>query len=880
MKSLLSRMKDSKKNLSQLRSITSKGARVISKTTQQGARASHIFIKRRKRFFAFWLLRIAIFAVSFVIALAGILFLWIATQPIPSIQSFEERKTVNSTKIYDVTGEVTLYSVGDSINRKPVESSQIDPKIKNAFIAIEDQNFYQHNGIVIHSTIRGILFTVMSKIGLPVDGSGGSTITQQLVKNTLLTNEYRFTRKLKEWFLAVKLEKKYTKEEILTMYLNEIPFGGNMYGIEVATKSFFGTSADNVTIAQAAYLASIPNAPTLFSPYGKNVAKLEQRKNLVLARMQQANMITAQEYQSAKSEVVEFQPKSASKSKAIHFVEHVRAELESRYGSDVVENGGMQVYTTLDWRLQEKAEEIVAKRALENEKAWNAENQALIAIDPKTGGIRAMVGSRGYEDPDIDGKFNVTTAARQPGSSFKPFIYAKAFEMGYTDQTVLFDVPIQFSTTCPANNFTTTANGNCYSPDNYDDAYVGPINLRNALGGSRNVPAVQLMYLVGPQNAVRFARSLGVNTLTNENRYGLTLVLGGGEATLLDMTSSYAVFANDGIKHDTHAISKITDRNGSVIFERTPQAGTAVVSADAARRLNSVLSDNAARASLFGSNSQLFFGADRPVAAKTGTTNNNKDAWLIGYTPDIAIGVWSGNNDNTPMKKGSIISAPAWRDTMNVALGIYGYTPFNAPQAIPLSTKPALRGIWWGNESVFVDTISGKRATEHTPDETKKEIVVSEPHNILHWVSRSDPTGPVPASPSSDSQYARWESAFQSYLAARPNLIPASGTIPTEYDDIHSPEKSPTITITESSLSSGPDQQLSVAWSARDTDLALVRIIVNGNQLAEIPAPDSTFVGTTTVTLPTTLVDSPTITLAVIAVDSVYNKGEDTVRVR
>jgi membrane peptidoglycan carboxypeptidase len=486
-----------------------------------------------------------------------------------------------------------------------------------------------------------------------------------------------------------------------------------------------------------------------------------------------------------------------------------------------------------------------------------------------------MVGSRGYDSTEVDGKFNVATALRQPGSSFKPFIYAAAFEQGFTDQTVIFDLPIQFSTSCPANNYTTTSNGSCYSPDNYDGKFMGPMTLRNALGGSRNIPAVQMMYLVGPAESIRFARTLGINSLQDVSRYGLTLVLGGGEVSLLDMTSAYGVFANDGVKVDSTAINRIEDSTGRVIYEHKP-VGSQVMSSDAARRLSSVLSDNVARAPLFGSNSALNFGSDRPVAAKSGTTNSNKDAWMVGYTPDVAIGVWTGNNDNTPMKKGSIISAPTWREVMNTALGLYGYSAFPQPLPIASSTKPVLRGKWWGNEVAYVDSISGKRATEFTPNETLQEIVLTEPHSILHWVRRGDPTGPVPSDPSSDSQYSRWEAAVRGWVANNPSAVPATPPIPTGTDDVHKPEYQPNVSITETSIQNNAgENQLLVKFNASDNDLKMIRIIVNGNILAELPAASNQ----ATVTLPDDIIGTGSADLTVEAIDNVWNRGNAKQRV-
>ena len=597
------------------------------------------------------------------LVLIGIFFIWVATMKIPTLDNFADRKVSSSTKIFDRTGQVVLYDVHDNIRRTVVPGNTIDQKIKNAVIAIEDKDFYHHHGIKITSIFRAMLANI-TPFG---NTQGGSTITQQVIKNTLLSQQRSISRKVKEWILALKLERVMSKDEILATYLNEAPYGGSVYGVEEAARTFFGKSSNDVTLAEAAYLAAIPNAPSHYSPYGKYRTNLDNRKNLVLQKMLEQGYITNDEYQIARGEQVTFKPLSDSNGKALHFVDYIRAYLEDTYGRDALLNNGFKVTTTLDWNLQQQAEQIVKENALKNEKDWNASNMALVAIDPKTGQILTMVGSRDYSDTSIDGQFNVTTATRQPGSAFKPIVYTRAFEKGYRPETVLFDIPTQFNPSCGAFDRTSTNDG-CYAPDDYDGKFLGPMSLRNALGQSRNVPAVEMLYLVGVGDALQTAKKLGITTLDkNYDRYGLTLVLGGGEVSLLELTSVYGVFANDGVRVPTTAILKIEDANGKVLQEYKPTPGEQVISQDAVRMTSSILSDNVARTPLFGANSLLNFG-DRPVAAKSGTTNDNKDAWLIGYTPNIAVGVWSGNNDNKPMKKGSSISVPAWRAFMDIAV--------------------------------------------------------------------------------------------------------------------------------------------------------------------------------------------------------------------
>lgn len=807
-----------------------------------------------------------------LLIVAGIL-IWIATMKVPTITSFADRQISSSTKIYDRTGTTVLFDVHENVKRTVVPGDQISQTIKNAVIAIEDKDFYSHNGIRVSSIVRAGL----SQITPFIKNSGGSTITQQLVKNTLLTQRKSITRKVKEWVLAVKLERIMSKEEILTMYLNESPYGGTIYGVQEAARSFFGKNASEVTLAEAAYLASIPNAPTFYSPYGKNKERLENRKNLVLKNMLEQGYITDVEYEAAKNELVVFKPSSDNSGKALHFVEYIRQYLEEKYGTDTVQNQGLKVITTLDWDLQQVAEKTIKENALKNQKDYNGSNSALVAIDPKTGQILSMVGSRDYFDRTIDGAFNVTTAGRQPGSAFKSLVYARAFEKGYLPETVLFDIPTQFG---PCGAFDRSSTPPCYAPDNYDNAFVGPINLRNALGQSRNIPAVKLLAMIGIPDALETAKRLGLTTLDrNADRYGLTLVLGGGEVSLLDMTSVYGTFANDGVRNAPVAILEVYDANGKLLEQYTPKPET-VMSANATRYLSSVLSDNVARTPLFGANSFFYFG-DRPVAGKTGTTNSNKDAWVFGYTPSIAVGVWSGNNDNTPMKRGSSISGPAWRTFMDYALTKLPYDrpgareSFTSPDrpANYLDLAPVLRGAWAGGESFFIDSVSGKLATEFTPAETKVEKVIPNPHSIPYWIDPSNPTGPRPSNPAKFSQFSRWEQAFQSWIANNPSIVPGVPVKPTLYDDVHTEANKPVVTVISPlpETTHRPDSPLTIQvttqsnFPIREYEWYLNGIYIGTTQSPEfslIPINEAYQLGINE--------------LKVIATDSVYNRGEIT----
>ena len=480
------------------------------------------YIKRRikKASFKKWLF---IF-VGVGVILVGILMVWISLLKLPDFESFTQRKLQSSTKIYDRTGEILLYDIHQDIKRTVIPYEDMSIKIKNATVAIEDSTFYEHNGIRIPSIIRA---TIVAKItGKRV--SGGSTITQQLIKNTLLTSRRTLTRKVKEWILAIKLEKVLSKEEILELYLNEAPYGGNIYGIAEASRAFFGKEPSEVTLAEAAYLAAIPNGPTYYSPYRKNKDKLDARKNLVLSRMLNLKFITEEEHKEAVAENVVFLPEQPLHIAAPHFVFFIKDYLETKYGVEAIEAGGLKVITTLDYELQKKAEEIALKNAKENEKNWNGKNAAVVVIDPKTGQLLSMVGSRDYFDKTIEGNFNVTTAQRQPGSSFKPIVYAQAFKEGYTQNTTLFDVRTEFNSSCDplGKPLPGSRNATCYNPDNYDDAFRGPMTLKEGLAQSINIIAVKLLYLVGVNDSLKMAHDLGISSLNDPTRYGLSLVIG------------------------------------------------------------------------------------------------------------------------------------------------------------------------------------------------------------------------------------------------------------------------------------------------------------------------------------------------------------------
>ena len=713
---------------------------------------------------------------------------------LPDIRNVSERKIAQSTKIYDRTGETLLYDIHGEENRTIIPFEEIPQSIKNATIALEDDSFYNHMGVRPLSTLRAVLKNIVTG-----SSEGGSTITQQLVKSVFLNPEKTIFRKVKEMAISLRLEKELTKDEILSLYLNQIPYGSGAYGIQSAAETFFGKKAKDLTLLESAYLASLPNAPSFYSPYGKNKDKLDERARFTLKRMNEENFISKEEYETNLNGHIQFAPPKTQGIIAPHFVLEVREKLNTMFGEDTVESAGFKVITTLDADLQQKAEEVILKYAEGNQKNFNANNASAVAVDPKTGDILAMVGSKNYFEKSFpencapgvncsfDPQVNVATRHRQPGSAFKPFVYATGFKNGLTPETVVFDLKTEFNPSCNPDG-TPQPDGDekkCYHPGNFDEIFRGPITLRESLAQSLNVPSVKTLYLAGLKNSLNTAKDFGITTLNDPDRYGLTLVLGGGEVSLLELTSAYSVFANDGTKNSHRDILKIEDSKGAAVFE-PETAPLQVIDKNIARTISDILSDNKARTPAFGEFSALYFPG-RQVAAKTGTTNDYRDAWVMGYTPSIAIGAWAGNNDNTEMEKkvAGFIVAPMWHEIMEYALSKSPQDNFIAPDKL-IAEKPVIRGEWRGGNEYEIDKISGKLATVYTPEETKEKKVVQEVHSILYWVKGTD-----------DSQFKNWESAVRAWAQQRGLLDQNESVIPKLYDDIHLPDKMPKITEIE-----------------------------------------------------------------------------------
>lgn len=672
---------------------------------------------------------------------------------LPNVESIRETALTESTRIFDRNG-IELYSIHGEENRKVVPLADIAKTLQNATIATEDDKFYEHNGFEITAIGQAALHQLFG-IG---EERGGSTITQQLARNAFLSRVKTYSRKIKELILAVKLEYAFTKDEILEMYLNKIPYGSNAYGAELGAQTYFNKNAKDLTLAESAILAGIPQAPTYYSPYGQHrysslvktftpeelaarpikseedlneneiqvglvgatidlitgatvtpdttsttQVYLHGRADVVLKRMEEVGMITHDEKLAAQGEThtIEFK-KFRENIRAPHFVMYVKQLLEDEYGKELVEQGGLKVTTSIDWTLQEKAEDIVSQQVTDRFAQYDANNASLVAMDPRTGQILSMVGSADYFNEDIDGNVNVAIRPRQPGSSFKPIVYALGFLKNLTPATIIYDVATSFGPD---------------HPKDYDGSFRGPLSIREALGQSRNIPAVKAYFLVGQQDAIiDFAKLLGINSLSKDYSYGWPLALGAGEVTLVEMVNAYSTFANEGVHHDPLAILKVENNNGDVLYEYKDEPGTVVLDPQVAYLMSNVLSDQSVN---IGTRLDI---AGHTVAVKTGTStkkleNGNimpSNLWTIGYTPSIAVGVWAGNTDGavtTYLADGYNVAAPIWNAFFTEALKDKPNEPFVRPEGIT---------------DVEVSKASGKLPSDLTPpDMIKSEIFAS-----------------------------------------------------------------------------------------------------------------------------------------------------------
>lgn len=611
-----------------------------------------------------------------IFILAGVLvFIGLAvffTVQTPSPENLSGREIAQATKIYDRDGEL-LYDIFKGQNRTPIKLSQIPQEVIQATIAIEDKNFYQHQGF----SVMGITRAVFDLVANRRIESGGSTLTQQLVKNALLTSETSFVRKLKEFILAIQVERAYSKDQILEMYLNEIPYGGTAYGIEAAANLYFGKHAKDLNLSEASLLAGLPQRPSVYSPYGSHPELAKKRQAEVLRRMVEDGHITKEEAERAENAKLVYRTSQDEVGfKAPHFVLYVKQKLIEQYGDKMVEQGGLKVTTTLDYKLQEEAQ-IIVKEEIGKLQDHKVGNGAAAVINPQNGQILALVGSKDYfaksfPDGCLEGRtclfepnVNAVLSRRQPGSATKPITYAMGLLKGYTAATVLMDVKTEFP----------GGDQPVYVPVNYDNQWRGPVQVRYALGNSYNIPAVKMLALVGVKNTMDLAYRMGLSTweptTENVNNIGLSLTLGGREVRLLDLVSSYTVFAGKGIKKDPVSILKVTDSKDKVLYEYKDSDGTKIFDEGIAFIIANILADNGARSAAFGTNSILNIPG-KTVSVKTGTTDEKRDNWAVGFTPSRVVGVWVGNNNNEKMSpsvaSGVTGASPIWNKIMKAAL--------------------------------------------------------------------------------------------------------------------------------------------------------------------------------------------------------------------
>ena len=720
-------------------------------------------LKKKKSGFAYYSKQILLgvldaFIVVFLIS-AGIV-VWVYYSATPPASALVTRKIAQTSTIYDRTGQHVLYQLHREENRKILSHDQIPDVMREATIATEDANFYHHIGIDPTAILRALIADFKSG-GIV---QGGSTITQQLARSAFLNQDRTLKRKFLEAIFAIKIERHYTKDEILDQYLNEVPYGANAYGVEAASETYFGKPAKDLTLDEAAFLAALPKAPSYFSPYNTHGADTVARQKYILNRIAELKLASDSDVQNALAVNTLAKIKQPSDPiQAPHFVFYVLEQLEAKYGKDFIQTGGLNIYTTLNYDMQKLGEDVVARGVVKNI-PLGATNAGLVAVNPKNGEILAMVGSKNYFDIADDGEVNVTTSPRQPGSSFKPFAYSEAFIKGYEPETLVLDARTDFG---PGG-----ANGGDYIPRNYDGRFHGLLPMRSTLAESLNVPAVKVLYLAGIDNTIDLAHQMGITTLNDRNRYGLSLVLGGGEVKLVDMASAYGVFATEGIRNPAVSVIKITDSSGKIVQQEQldPQR---VLDVQVARKINSILSDNKARTPIFGAHSPMVVDG-KTVAAKTGTTSQYRDAWTIGYTPSISVGVWAGNNDNHPMKDGAdgvFVAAPIWHDYMTQILA-------NQPdeQFIAYDTSYEKNNIQNQNQSVnmtqvitYFDNkkgkqISEKKASKLDPSRVDQHIQYV-PADPSQSVISSSPLGQFSiAMPSpSDPMYKRWAGQLNDY---------------------------------------------------------------------------------------------------------------------
>lgn len=709
--------------------------------------------KKKRWFKKLYLLFILLFA---IIVFAGSFYYYIL-KDLPSPAGLGSNTQPQSTRIFD-RHKTLLYTVYANKNQTFVPLSDIPKSIQHATIAIEDKDFYKHGAIDLRGIIRAMYSTIFKK-----QIQGGSTLTQQLVKTTLLTPERSIKRKLRELVLSIATELIYPKNKILEMYLNQVPYGGTSYGVEVAAQTYFGIHAKDLTLAESSFLAGLPESPTTYSPYGSHPELAKARQQIILQKMYEQKYISKEAMNKAKKENLKFQ-KLTNKILAPHFVFYIKDLLVEKYGTKKVEQGGLNVITSLDLDIQDFVQQTVASEVA-SLKDYHVSNGASVVTNPGTGEILAMVGSRDYfENEATDGNVNITLQPLQPGSSIKPINYAVGLLKGYTAATPFIDQPICFP----------NQGGASYCPRNYDGKFLGVVQMRDALGNSRNIPAVEMLKLNGVDAMIATASAMGISTFKDPSRYGLSLTLGGGEVTMLDMATAYGVFANQGYRVDLHPILEITDNNNQTIEKYipplSPMFGERVLPSGVAYIISHILLDNNARMSAFGPNSLLKIG-NQPVSVKTGTTNDYRDNWTDGYTSDYVVITWVGNNDHTPMSNivsGVTGAAPIWNKIMSHLLKIkaasWPLRPYDVvgkyvcstsglippadgtPDRCPVRFEYFVKGtepkiVDHGRQKVFIDKTTNNLAKTGQTDnvEERDEVIITDPLKNRYCLSCSHP---------------------------------------------------------------------------------------------------------------------------------------------
>jgi len=693
-----------------------------------------------------------IIPVAIILIALCVLLSWLVPD-LPSPESLATGAVRPSTIIYDRYGRV-LYEIMDpNVGRhQPTPLEDVPVHLRQATIATEDASFYSNPGVDVRAIIRAVWINLRGGEVL----SGGSTITQQLARNLLLSPTERgqrtLTRKLRESILAYRLARAFSKDHILELYLNQTCYGNLAYGVEAAARGYFGKSVRDLDLAECALLAGLPQAPSIYNPLTDPQAA-GTRQGIVLDLMEKNGYVNAGQAKAAAEEELSFAA-APFPIRAPHFVMYVWEILRRDFGEEALYRQGLRVYTTLDIDLQERARDI-ARHHLEQLSvprqggpSHNVANAALTALDPDTGDILVMLGSPDYFDAAIDGAVNVCLMPRQPGSAIKPLTYAAAFGAGYTPATMVLDVPTTF----------TTREGHPYVPINYDLAFHGPVLLREALGSSLNVVAVKVLERIGVRELISLAHELGITTLQDTSHYGLALTLGGGEVRLVELTAAYATLANGGLRVEPRTILRVENVSGQVLWTQQPVEKQRVLDQRVAYLVTDILADDSARIPAFGEDSPL--ALSRPAAAKTGTTTDWRDNWTVGYTPQLVSGVWVGNADNSPMVSVSGIhgAAPMWHQFMEEALKGEPVRTFTRPPGLvsaeicadsgmlPGPHCPHRRREWFiaGSEPretctmhrlVLVDHRSGEIATDRTPAQhIVQETGVFLPPEASEWV--------------------------------------------------------------------------------------------------------------------------------------------------